>query len=268
MMIERIDGEEAVRAFTDRYGLPTRAYSSGFLREFAKAFANLPYENISKIIKYLRLGDPYLSLRLPHEVVNDHIRYGFGGTCFSLTFLFERVLRSYGFKCYKVMADMRSGRNVHCLVIVEEPGAKYLVDPGYALYEVVELPRRGSCSVVCPHAIVEVGTVDGVRYDVWTIDPAGRKWRYSFKDIPVDDTDFEGFWIESFSKPTLNNICLTKMTPSGHLYFRKDFFKFTGHSGITKGYLKVGVERFVSAEFGIDPQWVDYALTLLAKRQR
>ncbi len=266
-MIEKIDGSEAAKIFFDRFDLAARSSSVAFLRTIARAFTNLPYENLSKIIKYFRSLDPYESLRLPEEVVMDHIEYGLGGTCFSLTFLLERILRSCGFICYKVMADMRSGRNVHCLVIVEKSGNKYLIDPGYALYEVIELPRKGSSSIACPHALVEVTTADGIRYDLWTNDPTGRKWRYCFKDVAVSDSEFEKYWIESFSKPTLNNICLTKLTPAGHLYLRKDFFKFTSRSGISKGYLKQGLHGFVSNEFGIDARWVDYALALLEKRR-
>lgn len=267
-MIERIDGSGAAKIFFTRYHFPDRSSSIGFLRSIARDFANLPYENLSKIIKYFRSFDPYQSLRLPEEVMIDHVEHRLGGTCFSLTFLFERILTACGFNCYKVMADMRSGKNVHCLVIVKEPMKKYLIDPGYALYEVIELPRNGYLSVQCSHALVEVATVDGVRYDLWTADPTGRKWRYCFKDIAVVEEEFERFWIESFSKPTLNNICLTKISPSGHLYLRKDFFKFTSISGIDKGYLKGGIHGFVSTEFGIDAQLVDYTLTLLEKRRK
>ncbi len=265
-MIERIDGTHASNLFLKKANLGNYR-STDFLRGLAREFSKLPYENLSKIVKVARVGSPHEALRLPHEVLSEHFEYGFGGTCFSLTFLLERILRACGFKCYKVMADMRSGKNVHCLVIVEERDARFMIDPGYAIYELIELPRFGSTMVSCPHAIVEVISRGEEIYDVWTIDPSGRKWRYRFRDVPTSDRQFEGYWIASFSKPTLNNVCLTKLTPQGHIYIRKDFFKFTSLHSLTKKRLRDGLEEVISSEFGIDSRWVDLALGILAKRR-
>jgi len=265
-MIEQVDGSDASRIFLKEAGIQ-RSRGVTFLRQLAKNFSQLPYENLSKLIKIGQLSDPSRALRLPEEVVTDHFERNFGGTCFSLTFLFDRILRFAGFACYKVMAEMRSGRNVHCLVIVEERGSKYLIDPGYALYEVIELPKQGKTSVACPHAVVEIVADGEGRYDLWTVDPSGRKWRYRFEDVPVDEGDFERYWIESFARPTLSNVCLTRLTPQGHIYFRKDFFKFTSLETVTKRRVKEGIERVVAAEFGIDGQWVNQALEVLNRRR-
>lgn len=278
-----------------------------FLRHLARRFAELPYENISKIIKVSgaqRLED---AMRLPVEVVTDHIERNFGGTCFSLTFLFERVLESLGFDCYKVMADMNSGQNVHCLVVVNEGGAKYMVDPGYALYEVIALPGQaaaggegdggssgegsgegngegrtvgsraassqtasreaGSRRVACPHALVEVRGEGGGQYSLLTEDASGAKWRYRFRDVPTSDIEFERHWLESFGKPTLNNICLNRMTPRGHIYLRKDFFKFTSRAAVEKRRVREGKERLIEEEFGISAELVEYAQQLLDRKR-
>jgi arylamine N-acetyltransferase len=280
-----------------------------FLRELALRFAEFPYENISKIIKAANSPSLTEAMRLPTEVVVDHIERNFGGTCFSLTFLFERILKSFGFECYKVMADMNSGRNVHCLVVVREGDVRYMVDPGYALYQVIALPPRGIERVTCPHATVEVGvgeerpnqgrthvaphddkvwtegesgttegesgasegesgTSEGTAYNVWTEDASGRKWRYCFRDEPVRDRDFEGHWLESFTKPTLNNICLTRMTPQGHIYLRKDFFKFTSTTSMEKRKLTGGREELIEKEFGISGEWVEVAQRVLDEKRK
>ncbi len=262
-MIEQVD---ASRIFLKETGV--RVYGDlRFVRQLARKFSRLPYENLSKIIKVATVCDPSQALRLPSEVVCDHFERNFGGTCFSLTFLLERILKFCGFKCYKVMADMRSGSNVHCLVIVEVSDCKYLIDPGYALYEVIELPQRGPISVTCPHAVVEIVACSENQYELWTVDPSGRKWRYRFRDMPVEDRQFEKYWIESFSKPTLRNLCLTRLTPGGHLYLRKDFFKFTSLMGLSKRRISHGIEKVVESEFGIDRKWVDLAGEILRKRR-
>ena len=297
-MLESVKGDEAARILMS--GLPPVgagrsagspvAVGSGvrgveLIRQLAHCFSQFPYENISKIIKAANSATLAEAMRLPTEVVTDHIERNFGGTCFSLTFLFERVLKSFGFDCYKVMADMNSGRNVHCLVVVKEAGVTYMVDPGYALYEVVALPERGTQRVRFPHAAVEVaadadthdGAHDGAhdetrqygQYGLWTEDASGRKWRYTFRDTPVADQEFEGYWLESFGKPTLHNICITRMTPRGHLYFRKDFFKFTSPTAIEKRKLKRERERekFIEQEFGIGGEWVEIAQKLLDEKR-
>ena len=267
-MIETVTGEEAARLFASRAQVRLGGRGLACLRDLAAGFAEIPYENISKIIKSAASTGACDALRLPTEVMTDHIERGLGGTCFSLTFLLERMLKALGFDCYKVMADMNSGRNVHCLVVVRDSGARYIIDPGYALYQVLQMPSQGTCRVECPHASVEVERTDEGQYSLWTRDRSGRKWRYRFRDQPVKDSEFERHWIASFGKPTLRNICLTKMTSGGHIYLRKDFFKFTSRDGISKRRLKHDIETFIQQEFGIDGQWTEIARDILRQRHR
>jgi arylamine N-acetyltransferase len=265
-MIETVKGDEAARLLLDYAGPRTARGGMAFLRELAGRFSLFPYENISKIIRMSFSGEPGRALRMPAEVVRDHIAKGLGGTCFSLTFLLERVLSSLGFDAYKVMAHMNSGRNIHCLVAVREAGETYLIDPGYALYEVICLPEV-TTRVKCPHAVVEVVSSGGAGFELWTTDASGRKWRYAFENRPVSDADFESYWVESFAKPTLNNICLTRMTPQGHIYLRKDFFKFTSREGIEKRKVKHDIERVIEEEFGIGSEFTRTAQDILARRR-
>jgi arylamine N-acetyltransferase len=265
-VIEKVHGGEAARLFLDYSGITPGVGGLGLLRRMALGLSRLPYENISKILKIGGSRVPREALRLPTEVVEDHIAKGFGGTCFSLTFFLERVLKSLGFEAYKVMADMNSGRNVHCLVLVKGEGAAYMIDPGYALYEVIELPMA-AVRVNCPHALVEVAAAGDGSYSLWTEDASGRKRRYVFRDEPVRDSDFERYWVESFSKPTLHNICLTRMTEGGHIYLRKDFFKFTSRKTIEKRKVGQGVERLIQDEFGIAGDYVRAAEAVLAARR-
>jgi arylamine N-acetyltransferase len=288
-VLDRIRGDEAARLFLGHLGLGRRTAGPEFLQDLALGFARLPYENISKIIKSAEAeasggvkppgadgpleGTKHLdALRLPLEVAEDHIERGFGGTCFSLTFFLERVLKSLGFDAYKVMADMNSGPNVHCLVVVNEGGKHHMLDPGYALYKVIDLPEAGSRRVECPHAGVEVVS-EGVgqssaAYSLWTDDAAGCKRRYRFRDLPVSDREFESHWEDSFTRPTLNNICLTRMTDRGHIYFRKDFFKFSSRDSVDKRRLAGGIEGFVREEFGIAEEWTARAREILEGRRR
>jgi arylamine N-acetyltransferase len=266
-LLESIGGEEAARLFLRRPGVSVSGRGIGFLKDFAIHFSRLPYENISKIIRRAASTSVREAMRLPEEVVADHIERGFGGTCFSLTFVLERMLRHLGFDCYKVMADMKSGHNIHCLVVVREPEAEYLIDPGYALYQVIELPREGAVRVSCPHGTVEVAKSEEV-YSLYTHDATGTKWRYRFRDEASGDREFEEHWAASFGKPALDNICLNKITPQGHLYFRKDYSRFTSPASTAKRRVKQDIERFIEEEFGIDGEWVSIAQRLLSERRK
>ena len=270
-MLERIKGDEAARLFLGHLGLGRSGTGYGFLQDLVLGFARLPYENISKIIKSADAPGVLESMRLPSEVAGDHIEMGLGGTCFSLTFFLERVLRSLGFDAHKVMADMNSGANVHCLVVVNEGGTQYMLDPGYALHRVIDLPGDSgsgeSRRVTCPHARVEVVREGSGSYSLWTEDATGRKRRYVFRNSPVSDKDFEGYWVDSFARPTLNNICLTRMTDRGHIYLRKDFFKFSSRDSVDKRKLTGNIERFVEDEFGIGEEWTARAREILRERR-
>jgi arylamine N-acetyltransferase len=268
-LLKTVSGDEALRVFAGHYGIGTTVGPAGDLLEaIVRDFSRLPYENISKIIKSADHDSPLDSFRLPLEVVADHVEKGFGGTCFSLTFLLERMLSSMGFDCHKVMAHMHMGENVHCLVVVSMAGRRYMIDPGYALHAVIALPERGQNAVRCPHAVVEVSVGDDGCYNLHTVDAAGRKWRYRFPDVPAGDDEFEKHWMDSFHMPTLRNICLGRITEKGHLYLRKDYFKFASPEDITKRRLKTGIDDVIQEEFGIDRRWVGMARDVLETRRR
>jgi arylamine N-acetyltransferase len=272
-LLSLIKGDEALEIFAGHYGI--QAHRGGgapgaedLLRTLVRYFSRLPYENISKIIKSAAGMPPEESFRLPVEVVADHLENGFGGTCFSLTFLLERMLSSLGFACHKVMAHMHMGENVHCLVVVTLGGHRFMIDPGYALYTVIPLPGRGKVVADCPHAEVEVSLDKDGYYNLHTLDASGRKWRYRFRDVPAADQDFERFWERSFAMPTLGNVCLGRITEKGHLYLRKDYLKFASHSEISKRRLGGGIDRVIEDEFGIDRRWVSMAWDVLEGRRR
>jgi hypothetical protein len=57
------------------------------------------------------------------------------------------------------------------------------------------------------------------------------------------------------------------MTDQGHIYLRKDFFKFSSRDSIEKRRLAGGIERFVKEEFGIGEEWTSRAREILKARR-
>ena len=125
--------QDGTAAFLKASGLKKGPPEGDLLEKIVEAFSQYPYENISKIIKLNRHLDEAYPIRLPEEVIEDHLTAGLGGTCFSMTFTLQTILVQNGFDCYPVMADMRAGRNIHCALVASVEGRKYLLDPGYLL---------------------------------------------------------------------------------------------------------------------------------------
>ena len=122
--------EEAFDAFRKHFSIRSPEVEADFAAEIVQSFSRIPYENISKIIKNSKCPTLEDKIRLPLEVIEDHIERNLGGTCFSLTFFLESLFKNSGFSCYKIMADMKSGENVHCAVVVTIGRRKFLADPG------------------------------------------------------------------------------------------------------------------------------------------
>jgi arylamine N-acetyltransferase len=100
-------------------------------RDGARAFATLPYENLSKVIRFAEAGDAVAARELPAEIINRHLQWGTGGTCFSLTATLLHLIRSLGFEAEPILADRPYGSNTHCALRVMVEGQPHLLDPGY-----------------------------------------------------------------------------------------------------------------------------------------
>src|ERR1700722_19167084 len=79
------------------------------LGEVAQAFARLPFENLTKIIKDAEAGRVEEARRAPAEVLADHWTLGAGGTCFALTATMLHLVRALGWQAQPILADRRYG---------------------------------------------------------------------------------------------------------------------------------------------------------------
>ncbi len=234
------------------------------LRAILKSFSHFPYENLSKIIKLHRSG-PHI--RLPVEVLEDHLRMGLGGTCFSLTFLLQTILDRYGFSSYPVMADMRAGRNSHCCLVVKIGQRKYLLDPSYLLHLPLELDPVQSQVFDVGHSSVELQFAPQTQcYNLFTLNRKERKWRYRFRDIPTPLADFLGYWRSSFDWKGMWGICLIRSTGEGLYYLHNDFMRRTTQQGRINYGLR-GEDSVVEEIFGLKREVVEEAREALRMRR-
>lgn len=214
---------KAVERFLDRYGVSKRDPGYALLCEIGRAFSFLPYENVTKILKDARSVSSEMKLRSAEEVLEDHLRWGTGGTCFSLCNALQTILVECGFQARIAMADMHYGSNIHCAVIVPIDSRNFLLDPGYLLHEPMPLPDVGLelVQITPMNRVRLVGETEKL-FSLYTEENAQKKWRYRLRSSVVTRDEFIGHWIRSFSLNTMEQIMLSCVKPSGRLYFRKD----------------------------------------------
>ncbi|MEW6366335.1 MAG: arylamine N-acetyltransferase [Acidobacteriota bacterium] len=132
--------EAQVHAYLDVIGVRRAPPSFDSLRDLIRAqLTRVPFENVSKLFYRKHRG-----LRsLPGiELYLDGIRHDhFGGTCYPNNMYFHGLLVALGYDASLCGADMPSGPDVHCAIIVTIDGREYIVDVGYAAPFYEPLPR-------------------------------------------------------------------------------------------------------------------------------
>jgi len=244
-------GHEARELLLGHFGLSAGDPELETLRRIVTSYSNLPYENLTKIIKKFTAASPDERLRGPVEVVSGFVEHHTGGTCFSLTYCLGSILTSAGFRCYPVMADMKQP-NIHCALVVEMNGQRYFVDPGYLVGEPVELTGN-PVRITTTFGVVELRPRQGERYDLFTLEGDDRKWRYTVKTVAVSHAVFMRYWQDSFALPMMNNMLLTRLTPEGHLYIKNHHLRMKGPQGKANENIRSEFESRIEAEFGISP---------------
>ncbi len=256
---------EGVRNFLKNFQITPQPPSLAFLQKIIAAFSHLPYENLSKILKFNRVGESeHARLRLPEELFEDHLRFHTGGTCFSLTFFLQSLLLQQGFVCYVVMGHMRAGRNIHCALVVLLEGVKYLLDPGYLLQRPMPLdqakPRLYHNEFNGVELRFDIATQS---YDLFTFTREEMKWRYRFVDRPTPLDEFLQHWQASFHRNGMHGLCLTRVHEDELIFVHKEFMRVTSLEGKRNLNLKKNYHATIQEIFGIGPEYVEQALAAL-----
>jgi arylamine N-acetyltransferase len=286
---------EAVKKFLRRNNLENSQVSLLFLTKLGEAFQKMPYENLTKLIRYNAMGDTEARIRLPELLYEEFLRFGTGGTCFSMTYFLQTILRSCGFETYPIMADRPLAQNTHCLSIIILEGKKYILDPGFMINQPLELTRLPTKHILRHNNIIigAKGTIplpeeqskyfaglnerslpfeatndERNHYTIATF--LGQKLvvRYFLKDMPVAEDSFLEHWTSSFGWPTLSNVSITQVTDSGYHYARNDFLRTTTKDGRKQERLKNGLEFTLGKTFNIDMRIIRNAFEVLKAKRR
>ncbi len=236
---------------------PSPSADLALLVQVLQAFMHIPYENLSKIIKFNRFHLDVASLRMPDEVWDDFRRYRLGGTCFSLTFFLHSILDYLGYTCYPVMARMKAGPNHHCAMVVVHGEEHYLADPGYALDIPMPFLHERQKRFRSAHAGIEIRPGERpAHYHLYTFNREQFQWRYEFADVPTPMDEFLQHWLASFTWNGMHGLCLTKIQKDSLIFVHNHFMRETRLQGKKNYNLKSNREQVVNEVFGIPPQIV------------
>lgn len=253
--------------FCDRYGIRIVATDLYHLRRLAAAFSFLPYENVTKILKHARCNSSGSKLRQADEVMEDHLRWNTGGTCFSLCNAFLKVLHETGYDAWIAMGDMHYGRNIHCAIIVRLDQDRYLLDPGYLLHEPILLPAEGmQTHIRTPMNLASLWNEGDDLFSLTTQEGGKQKWRYRLSAWPTPEEEFVIHWIHSFSLNSLEHVMMSRVEPSGRVYFRKNSLEHVSPKERRKVRLDGACAQELASIFHIPPDLILQAQHALLDR--
>jgi arylamine N-acetyltransferase len=253
-----------IQRFLERHALSRVQADLQLLQALASAYSNLPYENVTKILKDARCSGVQQKFRQTEEVLEDHLRWNTGGTCFSLCNAFQELLAFCGFDAFIAMADMHYGTNIHCGIVVQLENHRYLLDPGYLLHQPLPLPET-EISIVTKMNTVALKNEELNLYSLFTKENGIQKWRYRLKAHPVSREEFEQHWLHSFSLNSMENVMITRLSDSGRLYYRKDRIEVVHHDLRKKQKIKSSDVHTLSQTFGLPSDLILQAQQVLLR---
>lgn len=257
-----------LETFIQRFGLHSDAPPEMLLRDIVTAFAHLPYENLTKIIKEDAEQAPVRARRLPAEVIADHIRLGAGGTCFSLTAALLHILRAAGWDAEPLLADRRYGPNTHCALVVQIENRPFLLDPGYLILDPIPLDSARETRIETEfNEVVLSPQPGGEKLQLSTVVQGQQRYRLTFKTAPVDSAEFLSAWDASFDWDMMRYPVLNRVRGGRQLYLQGNRYQQRGHELVKREEIPNNrlIER-IAADFGVDATLASRALAILRRR--
>ena len=257
---------DALAEFLDHFGIDaSRQSQQRTLVEVSRAFSRIPYENITKIIRRAEVGSNEKARRSPDEVIHEHILWGTGGTCFSLTSALRTLVRDLGWEAEYLLADRRYGQDTHSALLIRVDGTPHLLDPGFLLTKPVPLALDGTKEIASGgERLLLTPDATGASISLATVRSGRSVYRLTYKTAPVDDGEFEKAWNASFQWEMMRYPLLARVADSRRSYLRGLMLQVSDVDSVQRR--KIPVEELVAritGEFGLHPAVVMRALSLL-----
>ncbi len=261
-------GSGVLRQFLRDFRIDAARPPEQILHAAARTFSTLPYENLTKIIKDAETGTTEAARRTPAEVLADHVAFGTGGTCFSLTAALLHLVRALGFTAEPILADRRYGTDTHAALLVWIDGVPHLLDPGYMIVQPLILPREGELRIPTGfNELILTARDDGAKVDLATVHAGKTTHRLTFKTNPVDAGEFLRAWDESFEFDMMSYPVLSRIVGGTQVYFQKRHLMVrSGDDSTRREVTADDLVTELAREFGIAPALVAKALAVLKKK--
>lgn len=231
----------------------------------------IPFENISKLYYYKRLGLANLpDIRRYLEGIEEK---HFGGTCYSNNYYFHLLLRSLGYEAKLCAAGMRNP-HVHAVNMITIEEREYLADTGYAAPLLEPIPRdlNTDYEIVLGRDRYVLKPQDGNRCSRLQLYRDGVLHHgYLANPAPRKIADFARVIRESFSPDAtfLNSVLLARFRPNGSTVIHNltliesEDDKSTIYPLADRNELATAIEK----QFGMPPQIVSEAIRGLGSLQ-
>lgn len=262
-------GSKTLRIFLSHFRIvPADKAPDTLLEEVISRFSRIPYENLTKIIKFAAVRDRGRARRSPPEVMKDHIACRTGGTCFSLTETILHLVRALGWEAQPVLADRRYGSNTHCAFVMRLQGNPFLLDPGFLITKPVPLIKNGEIFIDNGfNRLLLRARENGCLLDLYTLEGARPVYRLTYKTRPVDRGEFIAAWDASFGWEMMRYPLVTMVSDRSQRYLRGMRLQRRDCGSVAKEELDpAGLVERISSEFGIAPRIGAQALRILKEQ--
>ncbi len=256
---------EELLKFLKHFRLSESLAAGELLRRVVRAFATIPYENLTKIIRKEEAWAPERARRHPGQVLSDYVNLGAGGTCFSLTATLIYLLRALGYESEPILADRRYGADTHSALLVWIEGTPHLLDPGYLILEPVPVFSGVSCSMRNGfNELLLAPRAEGRKLDLYTAQGESRRLRLTYKLEPVDAGEFLRVWDDSFDWDMMKYPLLTRVDGERQIYLRANRYQIRTSGGVRSERLSrhLLVGR-IARDFGISEAVAARAISIL-----
>lgn len=232
---------------------PQRDSEDLVLAKLCTVFAQIPYENLTKIIKSDAVISAGSAKRFPDEVLRDYLHIGAGGTCFSLTAAFIAILSALGFEAHPILADRHYGVDTHCALVFFQEQEILLLDPGFLIYQPTRLPTTEPLTISTEFNTIELLPQEaGQKIELVTVVKNSRRSRLIYKVSPVDGATFGRAWERSFAWEMMTYPVLTRYSNGRHYYLQGNQLRIRDQQRTTRHILTLDEQyECITNTFGI-----------------
>lgn len=253
-----------VQKFYSRFHLSPKTNDYADLLQVIAAFSTIPYENLTKIIKNYHFNSHSL-LRDSNEVICDYLKWGTGGTCFSLTHTLIQLVQLLGWKAEPILADRKYGQNTHSALVLWVDQTAFLIDPGYLIIQPIPLfidqPFRFKTAF---NEIILTPDSNRNQLHLSTIQNNNQTYRLSFKINDRDWNQFYQVWKSSFDWEMMRYPILTCVQQEKQIYIQSNRLQIRSHENVMRQELSLeNIMNSMQKDFLIHSEIIQEAMRIL-----